>query len=86
MKRKHKAEVHKENGERWMLTYADLITLLMIFFVVMYSMSSVDAEKFRAVADSLNEALGGGVPAKLEISDNIWEPLCSPVACHPITP
>jgi chemotaxis protein MotB len=74
MKRKHKAEVHKENGERWLLTYSDLITLLMIFFVVMYSMSSVDAAKFQAVAESLNNALGGGIPAKIDISDKVNGP------------
>lgn len=70
MARKKEAEVEKENGERWLLTYSDLITLLMIFFIVLYSMSKVDANKFRALADSLNKALGGGVPAKVEISNN----------------
>lgn len=74
MKRKKKAEAHKENGDRWLLTYSDLITLLMIFFVVMYSMSQIDAAKFQAVAESLNMALGGGVPAKLEISAQIAGP------------
>lgn len=38
---------------RWLLTYADLITLLMVFFTVMYSMSRVDAEKFKGLAGSL---------------------------------
>lgn len=68
MARKHAEEPEKENSERWLLTYSDLITLLMIFFVVMYSMSKVDANKFQAVAESLNNALGGGTPAKMEIS------------------
>lgn len=40
-------------GMRWLLTYSDLITLLMVFFTVMYSMSRVDAEKFKALAGSL---------------------------------
>ena len=70
MARKKEVEAEKENGERWLLTYADLITLLMIFFIVMYSMSKIDANKFRALADSLNTALGGGTPAKVEISNN----------------
>lgn len=69
MARKKRAEVEKENNERWLLTYSDLITLLMIFFVVLYAMSNVDAQKFRAVADSLNKALGGGRPSALEIND-----------------
>ena len=39
MKLKKKQEA--ENSERWLLTYSDLITLLMIFFVVMYASSTV---------------------------------------------
>lgn len=68
MSRKRVKEAEKENNERWLLTYADLITLLMIFFVVLYSMSKVDAQKFQAVAESLSKALGGGTPSKMEIS------------------
>lgn len=68
MSRKREHEAEKENAERWLLTYADLITLLMIFFVVLYSMSKVDAERFAAVAESLNKALGGGTPAKIELA------------------
>ena len=68
MSRKREHEAEKENGERWLLTYSDLITLLMIFFVVLYSMSKVDAQKFQAVAESLNKALGGGTPSKMELS------------------
>jgi len=68
MSRKREHEAEKENGERWLLTYSDLITLLMIFFVVLYSMSKVDVQKFQAVAESLNRALSGGTPAKIELS------------------
>ncbi|AET70320.1 flagellar motor protein [Desulfosporosinus orientis DSM 765] len=68
MSRKREHEAEKENSERWLLTYSDLITLLMIFFVVLYSMSKVDAEKFKAVAASLNKALSGGTPAKIELA------------------
>lgn len=68
MSRKREHEAEKENGERWLLTYADLITLLMIFFVVLYSMSKVDAQRFAAVAESLNKALGGGTPSKIELA------------------
>lgn len=49
----------KAGGERWLLTYADLITLLLIFFVVMYALSNVSAKKFQAVAISLAQAMGG---------------------------
>ncbi|HUX47169.1 MAG TPA: flagellar motor protein MotB [Desulfosporosinus sp.] len=68
MSRKREHEAEKDNGERWLLTYSDLITLLMIFFVVLYSMSKVDVQKFQAVAESLNRALSGGTPAKIELS------------------
>jgi len=48
------------NHERWLLTYADLITLLMIFFVVMYSLARLDAQKFKSLSTSLRMAFGGG--------------------------
>lgn len=54
--KKHE-EHEKDNSERWLLTYADLITLLMIFFVVMYAMSNVDAQKYQIISQSLNGAL-----------------------------
>lgn len=43
----------KETHDRWLITYSDLITLLMIFFVIMYSSSSISAGKFRTLALSL---------------------------------
>lgn len=58
MKRMHD-ESH-ENSERWLLTYSDLITLLMVFFVVMYSMSNISAKKYGQLASSLGSAMGGG--------------------------
>jgi chemotaxis protein MotB len=52
MSRKKHAEAH-ENHERWLVSYADFITLLFAFFVVMYSVSSVNEGKFRVLADSM---------------------------------
>jgi chemotaxis protein MotB len=49
-----------ENLERWLLTYADLITLLLAFFIVMYSMSQIDAKKFGKMSRALSGALQGG--------------------------
>lgn len=68
MARKRIEEPEKDNSERWLLTYSDLITLLMIFFVVMYSMSKVDAEKFQSIAESLSVALGGGTRVEIGAS------------------
>lgn len=56
MAKKHKHEEH-ENHERWLVSYADFITLLFAFFVVMYSVSSVNEGKFRVVSQSIVEAL-----------------------------
>ncbi len=53
-KRKH--EEH-ENHERWLVSYADFITLLFAFFVVMYSISSVNIGKYRTVSESIKAAL-----------------------------
>lgn len=53
---KHKHEEH-ENHERWLVSYADFITLLFAFFVVMYSVSSVNEGKYRTVSDSIKAAL-----------------------------
>jgi chemotaxis protein MotB len=47
-----------ENAERWLLTYADMITLLMAFFIMMFAMSQVDKAKFIAMAASVREELG----------------------------
>jgi chemotaxis protein MotB len=53
---KQKHEEH-ENHERWLVSYADFITLLFAFFVVMYSVSAVNEGKFRTVSESIKAAL-----------------------------
>lgn len=58
-RRNKKKEAETESQDRWLVTYADLITLLMIFFVLMYTMSQVDAQKYAAVANSLSVVLTG---------------------------
>ncbi len=55
MARKKIHEEH-ENHERWLVSYADFITLLFAFFVVMYSLSSVNEGKYRVLSDSLISA------------------------------
>jgi chemotaxis protein MotB len=52
MARKKKHEEH-ENHERWLVSYADFITLLFAFFVVMYSVSSVNEGKYRVLSDAI---------------------------------
>tara|TARA_Y100000590_G_scaffold462211_1_gene625748 strand:- start:799 stop:1572 length:774 start_codon:yes stop_codon:yes gene_type:complete len=56
VRKKHPEHV---NLERWLVSYADFITLLFAFFVIMYAISRADLEKFKSVSKSMNEAFGG---------------------------
>ncbi len=49
----------ENNQERWLLTYADLITLLLAFFIVMYAISQIDSKKFSKMSEALNGVLKG---------------------------
>ncbi len=53
-------DVPQDNQDRWLLTYADLITLLLAFFIVMYSMSRIDSKRFGEVSQALQGILKGG--------------------------
>ena len=59
MKKKH--EEH-ENHERWLVSYADFITLLFAFFVVMYAVSSVNEGRYRTLSESLVSAFSNHKP------------------------
>ena len=71
-----------DNTHRWVLSYADFITLLFAFFVVMYSISSVNDGKFRVLSDSMESVfrtaeplpapidLGGGMTGVGRVPDN----------------
>lgn len=52
-RRRRRPEEH-ENHERWLVSYADFITLLFAFFVVMYSISSLNESKYKVLSDSLS--------------------------------
>jgi chemotaxis protein MotB len=56
--KKKKHEEEHENAERWLVSYADFITLLFAFFVTMYSISRVDGKKLGSAVESLQRALG----------------------------
>ncbi|HCZ49484.1 MAG TPA: flagellar motor protein MotD [Gammaproteobacteria bacterium] len=64
--RKKKHEEH-ENHERWLVSYADFITLLFAFFVVMYAVSSVNEGKYRVLSDSLLAAFRSPTKAIMPI-------------------
>ena len=53
-----------DNHERWLISYADFITLLFAFFVVMYAISSVNENKYKVFSASLTTAFGGEGAAK----------------------
>lgn len=63
-KKKHHEEEH-ENMERWLVSYADFITLLFAFFVTMYSVSRVDGKKLGSAVESLQRALGSVMPIQM---------------------
>ncbi|MGG1552384.1 flagellar motor protein MotB [Paenibacillus ferrarius] len=54
MARRGKKPEEHVNHERWLITYADLITLLLVFFIIMYAMSKVDVQKYSVLAQALN--------------------------------
>lgn len=79
--RKKKDEEH-ENLERWLLTYADLITLLLAFFIMLYTFSKQDAQKYSEVTGHLKAIFSGtsgihngGEKGKEEIKGYIEEKL-----------
>lgn len=64
-KRRHHEEEHEEheNHERWLVSYADMITLLMVLFVVLFAISQVDMKKFASLKTGL--ASGFGAPTEI---------------------
>lgn len=73
-----KNKVEKDNAERWLLTYSDLMNLLLILFILLYTMANIDSEKYQQVASSLRQAFGnystqtvigggGGSPAIMDL-------------------
>ena len=60
--KKHEEEEH-ENHERWLVSYADMVTLLMCLFIVLFAMSQVDKAKFAALASGLSTSFGAPITA-----------------------
>ncbi len=71
-RRSNRTTAH-ENHDRWMISYADFVTLLFAFFVVMYSISSVNNAKYRSLTHSIGSAFsktnqpGGSVDEPLSL-------------------
>lgn len=81
-RRNHRREA--ENNERWLISYADFITLLFAFFVVMYSISSVNNGKYRVMADSIIEAFNDPNKSLQPVQIGLFEK--EPRSDHIVTP
>lgn len=55
---KHPEHEEHENHERWLVSYADMMTLLMVLFLVLFAMSNVDAAKVILLQEGFNQAFG----------------------------
>ena len=82
MRRKGLKKPHEENNsERWLLTYADMITLLLGLFIVLYSISSVDKKKLKSVAGIIRSGFNvkhGGSSLFLDGTETLEDSLFTP--------
>ncbi len=60
MSRKKKQHHEDHIDETWLIPYADLLTLLLALFIVLFAASNVDAQKFQQIAKSMSSAMSGG--------------------------
>ena len=83
-KRKHGSahEEEHENHERWLVTYADMLTLLMVLFIVLFAISQVDQTKFNQLATGM--AAGFGSPQS-NLSGTQGVLADQPISPHPIS-
>ncbi|WP_112181657.1 MULTISPECIES: flagellar motor protein MotS [Paraliobacillus] len=59
-----------KGSPKWMVTYADLVTLILVFFILLFSMSQIDLVKFEAVAESFrNRMIFDTFPSTLEMDN-----------------
>jgi chemotaxis protein MotB len=56
---RQKQEEKEPSAERWLLSYADFITLLTVFFIIMYSMSKINVQKFNQMVTIMEKTFGG---------------------------
>lgn len=68
----HGGEFHAD--ERWLVSYADMITVLMCLFIVLYAMSTVDSHKFDVLKNSLASGFGVTNSKKLDLSKGVPVP------------
>ena len=66
--RGHHQELEEGNNERWLLTYSDMITLLLVLFIVLFAISQISQAKFREFKQSV-----GGMTEVKEIVNTVGE-------------
>jgi chemotaxis protein MotB len=71
-RKKHEEPEEHPNHERWLVTYADMLTLLMVLFIVMFAMSQVDQKKYNALKNGLADGFGSS-SSFMKGSDSILE-------------
>ncbi|MFT8348259.1 flagellar motor protein MotB [Clostridium saccharoperbutylacetonicum] len=75
MIKRRRMRKEKDNTDRWMLSYLDFITLMMIFFLMMYAISNVDNKKVETLANSLKIGFNSGNGKNvIAVTDNINSP------------
>lgn len=83
MARRRKPVEEHENHERWLVSYADFITLMFAFFVVMYAISQVNEGKYRVLSDTLASAFrtipGSSAGALVAVNPNAPMPVSVPI-------
>lgn len=57
MKRRRVRNKSDKGAPKWMVTYSDMVTLILVFFILLFSMSQLDIEKFEAVSDSFKNRM-----------------------------
>lgn len=70
-KKKHVEEESHADSERWLVSYSDMLTVLVGLFIVLYAISQVDQDKFNALAASLNAGFGGSGTSVMENGSSI---------------
>jgi chemotaxis protein MotB len=77
MARRKKRPPEKKGGDAWIMTYADMMSLLLTFFVLIVSFSSIQESKFEQAALSLSDAFGvmQKPPSVIEMREEVVKPL-----------
>jgi chemotaxis protein MotB len=66
-------EEHSEGSERWLVTYADVLTLLLVLFIVLFSVSVVNTSKFISLKTSLASVFGNGIKGVMSGGNGLLE-------------